>query len=130
MAEPAVAPQPIWEFDGQAGILKIKGQEFKLLIKKDDLIPYSELILTWSRTGTSLREAIETFERGQWPNYTNASDRIRVLHHEKHLAELQLRSLAAQFQTFFEPAGIYEALGKDNRELNLIIRKIMDDVTR
>jgi hypothetical protein len=129
-SEPAAAPEPVWSFDAAAGALRIRGQDFRLTVKKEDLVPYSENILTWARTTTSLAATIEAFERGQWLNYTNAAERIRVLHYEKHKASLQLQSLAAEFQAFFEPAGIYEALGRDNAELNRIIRAIMDEVRK
>jgi hypothetical protein len=123
-------PGTAWSFDRASGVLTVNKKDFKLAVSEKDLVAYAEMVLQLVRAYNSLAGVIGSFEAGLWKDYTNAAQRIKVLHHEQSNVDLSLKSTAAQFDTLFQPAGIYQEFAADGREFSNVVRSLMSEIAK
>lgn len=107
---PSSAP---YVFDSGTGILRINGKDFKLSAPGDVLTDFGSRMVTVMGVAGAIREAIDSFSRGEWLSYANAGEKIKALNAEARMAKGDLDGLSAEFNTFFDPRGVRAEFGEN-----------------
>ncbi len=143
-AGPSVRTSRAWSFDRETGILKVNGKEFKLAVPAEDLVKFSQGVsedlrahADTSQALASLGGLVSGFERGEWKNYSNAGQRIKILHQEvskmqkeAKLTQARLESRAASFGKLWEPEGLYAEFGSDSLSYTKMIRTVLQEFAK
>lgn len=127
MVDSSKAP---YVYDSRTKVLRINGKSFKLAdkITADAMIEYGGRLAVLLGTAGAIERAIGGFARGEWADYRNAGEKIKALNAEAKLAKEQLAALSAEFDGFFEPAGVREQFGDDSAAYTHFVKSLVRGV--